>query len=367
MNALTLPEPIAAYFAAEHDPEALGRCFTTQAILKDDGRTLTGVNAIKAFLAEASAKYRATSVPCAIARQEHCHVVRHCQRQFSRQPDPADLPFRTATRPDCSAGDHCMSFDLQLGGLRAVVTGGTLGVGAAVVRTLAEAGVRVMTSARSLPARPVEGVAYVAADLSTAEGTGIFAQAVLQAWDGADILINVLGGSKTPGGGFAAISDAHWFAELNLNLMPAVRLDRALLPAMLAQRAGVIIHVSSIQRMLPLPESTTAYAAAKAALTTYSKSLSREVTAKGVRVLSVAPGWIETEASREFAERIAAEAGTDYEGGKRLVMDWLGGIPVGRPAAPQEVADLITFLASPRSASISGTEYRIDGGTVSTL
>ncbi|WP_163823365.1 SDR family NAD(P)-dependent oxidoreductase, partial [Proteus mirabilis] len=79
-------------------------------------------------------------------------------------------------------------------------------------------------------------------------------------------------------------------------------LDRALLPAMLAQRAGVIIHVSSIQRMLPLPESTTAYAAAKAALTTYSKSLSREVTAKGVRVLSVAPGWIETEASREFAE-----------------------------------------------------------------
>nr|WP_312718008.1 SDR family oxidoreductase [Stenotrophomonas geniculata] len=260
-----------------------------------------------------------------------------------------------------------MSFDLQLGGLRAVVTGGTLGVGAAVVRTLAEAGARVMTSARSLPARPVEGVAYVAADLSTAEGPGIFAQAVLQAWDGADILINVLGGSKTPGGGFAAISDAHWFAELNLNLMPAVRLDRALLPAMLAQRAGVIIHVSSIQRMLPLPESTTAYAAAKAALTTYSKSLSREVTAKGVRVLSVAPGWIETEASREFAERIAAEAGTDYEGGKRRVMDWLGGIPVGRPAAPQEVADLITFLASPRSASISGTEYRIDGGTVSTL
>ena len=154
-----------------------------------------------------------------------------------------------------------MSFDLQLGGLRAVVTGGTAGVGAAVVRTLAEAGARVMTSARSLPARPVEGVAYVAADLSTAEGTGIFAHAVLQAWGGADILVNVLGGSKTPAGGFAAISDAHWLAELNLNLMPAVRLDRALLPSMLAQSAGVIIHVSSIQRMLPLPESTTAYAA----------------------------------------------------------------------------------------------------------
>jgi NAD(P)-dependent dehydrogenase (short-subunit alcohol dehydrogenase family) len=159
----------------------------------------------------------------------------------------------------------------------------------------------------------------------------------------------------------------HWFAELNLNLMPAVRLDRALLPTMLAQGSGVIIHVSSIQRVLPLPESTTAYAAAKGALTTYSKSLAREVTPKGVRVLSVAPGWIETEASVAFAERMAAEAGTDYEGGKRIVMDWLGGIPVGRPAKPHEVADLIAFLVSPRSASIAGAEYRIDGGTVPTL
>jgi NAD(P)-dependent dehydrogenase (short-subunit alcohol dehydrogenase family) len=260
-----------------------------------------------------------------------------------------------------------MSFDLQLGGRRAVVTGGTMGLGAAVVKALTEAGARVATSARSVPAQPIDGVTYVAADLSTAEGTQHFAQTIQQEWGGADILINVLGGSKTPGGGFAAISDEHWFAELNLNLMPAVRLDRALLPAMLAQGSGVIIHVSSIQRVLPLHESTTAYAAAKGALTTYSKSLAREVTPKGVRVLSVAPGWIETEASVAFAQRMADDAGTDYEGGKKIVMDWLGGIPVGRPASPQEVADLIVFLASARSASIAGTEVRIDGGTVPTL
>ncbi|MGN6481648.1 SDR family oxidoreductase [Luteibacter sp.] len=259
------------------------------------------------------------------------------------------------------------SFDLQLNGLRAVVTGGTMGLGAAVVEVLTQAGARVATSARSMPAKPVEGVTYVAADLSTADGTTHLAESILGAWGGIDILINVLGGSQTPGGGFAAISDEHWFAELNLNLMPAVRLDRALLPSMLAQGAGVIIHVSSIQRVLPLPESTTAYAAAKAALTTYSKSLAREVTPKGVRVLSVAPGWIETEASVALAERMAAQAGTDYEGGKQIIMDWLGGIPVGRPAKPQEVAELIAFLASPRSASIAGAEYRIDGGTVPTL
>jgi NAD(P)-dependent dehydrogenase (short-subunit alcohol dehydrogenase family) len=260
-----------------------------------------------------------------------------------------------------------MSFDLHLNGLRAVVTGGTLGLGAAVVKTLIEAGARVATSARTLPAQRVEGVVYVPADLSTAEGVSHLAQTVIQHWGGVDILINVLGGSKTPGGGFAAISDEHWFAELNLNLMPAVRLDRALLPTMLDQGSGVIVHVSSIQRVLPLPESTTAYAAAKGALTTYSKSLAREVTPKGVRVLSVAPGWIETEASVAFAEQMAANAGTDYEGGKKIIMDWLGGIPVGRPAKPEEVADLIAFLASPRSASITGSEYRIDGGTVPTL
>jgi NAD(P)-dependent dehydrogenase (short-subunit alcohol dehydrogenase family) len=149
--------------------------------------------------------------------------------------------------------------------------------------------------------------------------------------------------------------------------MSAVRLDRALLPAMLAKGAGVVLHVTSIQRVLPLPESTTAYAAAKGALSTYSKSLSKEVTPKGVRVLRVSPGWIETEASVAFTERIAAHAGTDYEGGKKIVMDGLGGIPVGRPATPKEVADLITFLVSPRAASVSGSEHVIDGGTVPTV
>jgi len=260
-----------------------------------------------------------------------------------------------------------MSFDLQLNGLRAMVTGGTMGLGAAVVQNLVEGGARVATSARDVSARPVEGVTYIRADLTTSEGVAHLAQCVLQDWGGVDIVINVLGGSNTPAGGFAAISDEHWLDELNLNLMPAVRLDRALLPAMLAQGSGVIIHVSSIQRMMPLPESTTAYGAAKAALTTYSKSLAKEVMPKGVRVLSVAPGWIETEASVRLAERLAAEAGTDYEGGRRIVMQSIGGIPLGRPAMPQEVADLIAFLASPRAASISGSEHRIDGGTVPVL
>ncbi len=259
-----------------------------------------------------------------------------------------------------------MTFDLGLTDRRALVTGGTKGVGAAVVEVLRDAGARVIATARAVPADAIEGVHYIAADLATAKGCTVLAESVLQQWSGIDILVNVLGGSSAPGGGFAALDDAEWWKELNQNLMPAVRLDRALLPAMIEQGSGVIVHVTSIQHELPLPDSTTAYAAAKAALSTYSKSLSKEVTPKGVRVVRVSPGWVETEASVRLAERLAAQAGTDYEGGRQIIMKGLGGIPLGRPAKPGEVADLIAFLASPRASSITGTEYVIDGGTVPT-
>ena len=260
-----------------------------------------------------------------------------------------------------------MSLDLGLTGRRVLVTGGTKGIGAAVALALRDAGAKVIATARALPGQPAQGVQYLAADLSTAEGAASVAHATLTQFGGIDILVNVLGGSSAPGGGFAALDDALWSKELNQNLMPAVRLDRALLPSMIAQRSGVIIHVTSIQRVLPLPESTIAYAAAKAALSTYSKALSKEVTPKGVRVVRVSPGWVETEAAFALAERLAAQAGTDYEGGKQIIMDGLGGIPLGRPTKPSEVADLVMFLVSPRAASITGTEYVIDGGTVPTV
>ena len=259
-----------------------------------------------------------------------------------------------------------MSFDLELVGRRALVTGGTKGVGAAVVASFRNAGVEVVATARSVPEASADGVSYIAADLATAEGCRIAADAALDRLGGIDIVVNVVGGSGAPPGGYAVLSDELWEAAIDLNLMSAVRVDRALLPAMLEQGSGVIIHVTSIQRQLPLPEATTAYAAAKAALSTYSKSLSKEVTPKGVRVVRVSPGWIETEAAVRFAERLAEQEKTDYAGVKKIIMDSLGGVPLGRPARPQEVADLITFLASPRAGSITGTEYVIDGGTVPT-
>lgn len=258
-----------------------------------------------------------------------------------------------------------MSFDLELQGRRALVTAGTKGIGAAVVEALVAAGAKVVACARTVP-RSTENVHYVAADVTTPEGCDTVAREALAQLGGVDVLVHVLGGSSAPGGGFAALTDDEWQRELNLNLMPAVRLDRALLPAMLARRAGVIVHVTSIQHQLPLPESTTAYAAAKAALSTYSKALSKEVTPLGVRVVRVSPGWVETEAAVQLAERLAEQAGTDYEGGKAIVMKSLGGIPLGRPAKPREVADLIVFVASPRAGSVTGTEVVVDGGTIPT-
>jgi NAD(P)-dependent dehydrogenase (short-subunit alcohol dehydrogenase family) len=255
--------------------------------------------------------------------------------------------------------------DLELAGKRVLVTAGTKGIGGAVTHLFTQLDAKVMAVARHEPESLRDGV-FVSADLTTREGCDTVVNAVNDQLGGVDVIVHVLGGSSAPGGGFAALDDGIWQKELDLNLYPAVRLDRALLPGMLVRGTGVIIHVTSIQNRLPLPESTTAYAAAKAALSTYSKSLAKEVSPKGVRVIRVAPGWVETEASVALAQRLAEQAGTDYEGGKQIIMDALGGIPMGRPSKPIEVANLIAFLASPRAATITGTEYVIDGGTIPT-
>jgi len=255
---------------------------------------------------------------------------------------------------------------VTLEGKRALVTSGTRGAGAATVALFEALGARVLTTARSLPA-DMPQAQFVAADLTTAEGCASVAAAVRERLGGVDIIVHMLGGSSAPAGGYLALDDGQWRSELDLNLMPAVRLDRELVPDMEERGSGVVIHVTSIQRELPLPEATTAYAAAKAALSTYSKSLSKQVSPKGVRVVRVSPGWIETDASVELARRLAAEHGVGVEQGKQMIMDSLGGVPIGRPSRPEEIASLIAFLASDRAGTITGTEYVIDGGTVPTV
>ena len=252
---------------------------------------------------------------------------------------------------------------LELQGSRALVTGGTKGVGEAVVARLLEAGADVVTTARSRPS-DVPADRFIAADITTAAGVKTVVDGVLQRWGRVDILVHVVGGSSAPAGGFRELDDREWQKAFDLNLYPAVRIDRALLPSMIQQRSGVIVHVTSIQSRLPLPEATMAYAAAKAALSNYSKGLSKEVSPLGVRVVRVSPGWVETDGAVGLVAEIARRNAIDADAARKVIMDALGGIPLGRPSRPQEVANLIEFLVSARASAITGTEYVIDGGTV---
>src|SRR5262249_17366390 len=137
------------------------------------------------------------------------------------------------------------------------------------------------------------------------------------------------GGTIGRSGGFATVTDELWQQAINENLFPAVRLDRGLLPSMIERGSGIIIHISSIQRRLPLCDSTLAYAAAKAALTNYRKALSNEVSPKGIRVVTVSPGFIETDAATRMIQRMAEKDRSNYAAARQRLMDMLGGIPLG--------------------------------------
>jgi NAD(P)-dependent dehydrogenase (short-subunit alcohol dehydrogenase family) len=208
---------------------------------------------------------------------------------------------------------------------------------------------------------------FVAADIAAAEGCAVVAAAVNDRLGGVDIIVHIVGGSSAPAGGFAVLDDNQWGRALEQTLFPTVRLDRARVPRMIEQSSGVIVHITSIQGRLPLADATLAYAAAKAARSNYSKGLSREVSPKGVRGVRVSPGWVETKAAVRLVTELAKNTGGVYEIARQGLMDSLGGIPIGRPAKPREVAELLAFLASPRAAAITGTEYVIDGGTVPTV
>ena len=259
------------------------------------------------------------------------------------------------------------NFNNELSGKTALVTGGTKGAGKAIAERLLNAGATVIITARNTPEQPNKNLHFISADLSKSEGTQKVVSEVMERFGKVDILINNLGGSDAPGGGFSVLGDEDWEHSLQTNLLAPVRLDRAFLPQMISRKNGVIIHIGSIQARLPLYDSTLPYAAAKAALLNYSKNLSNEVSPKGVRVLTVSPGWIQTAGATGMMNEIAERTGVTVEEAIQQVMDSLGGIPYGRPAYPEEIAELVGFLVSPRAKYLTGTEFVIDGGTIPTI
>ena len=254
----------------------------------------------------------------------------------------------------------------RLDGRRALVTGGSKGSGKAVAERLRELGADVYVTARTMPDGYEHPDRFIAADTSTVEGTALVASRIEEA-GGVEVLVHVVGGASTPSGGFAVITDEQWTVELQLNFLGAVRLDRALLPAMVRSGRGVVLHFTSIQRQLPQYDASLAYAAAKAALRTYSKGLANELAPHGVRVNAISPGGIETEAYERFVDRIAEGNGLSREEARQSIFDALGGVPLGRFARTEEIADLAAFLVSDQASAIVGAEYVIDGGTVPTV
>ena len=262
---------------------------------------------------------------------------------------------------------HSFAVDVnEFRGKRILVTGGTKGIGEAIVRRFADGGGVVATTGRSALPEGQRPALFVRADVSTAGGVRDVVERVLSEWGGVEVLVNCVGGSDAPSGGFRALTDEEWGKALDLNLMSAVRFDRALVPGMVDRGRGVVLHVLSIQHRLPLHDSTLAYAAAKAALRTYSKGLANEVGPRGLRVNTVSPGFIETPAAHGMILRLAESRGVEECAARQAIVDMIGGIPLGRPGRPEEVAELVAFLAADRAAWIHGADYVIDGGTLPT-
>ncbi|RLV10039.1 short-chain dehydrogenase [Streptomyces griseocarneus] len=251
-------------------------------------------------------------------------------------------------------------------GKRALITGGTRGIGLAMVQRLVEEGATVVTSARKEAPGLPDSVRLVTADVSTPEGVQHLAESALDLLGGIDILVNNAGGASSGGmphfGGHTSIPDEDWCEALKTNYLAAVRLDRAVLPSMLEQRSGVIIEVASTVARRPAG-ALLHYGAAKAALVHYAKGLATEVAPHGIRVNSVLPGLVRTPAMDLVAENIRGTTGQDGDAVVHMMVH-AEGAPMEGITEPADVADLVAFLVSDRARRITGAGYVIDGGAL---
>ncbi|QNL48837.1 SDR family oxidoreductase [Olivibacter sp. SDN3] len=255
----------------------------------------------------------------------------------------------------------------SLKGQIALITGGTRGIGKAIADRLSNEGATLVITARTEPLENSLGHHFIAADHSKVDSAEIIAQEIIEKYGKLDIIVNNAGANLTPSGGYSALSDEDWNNEIQLNLMSAVRINKTLIPLMIKQKKGAIINISMNPAMQPIWEITMAYSAAKAALNAYSKALASELGSKGIRVNTVSPGLVKTPQMQQYIDTLSKSSNITVEEATRSLMNKLGYVPLGRPAEPEEIADLVRFLVSTEASYISGAIYQIDGGSLAVV
>ncbi|MGH3873075.1 MAG: SDR family NAD(P)-dependent oxidoreductase [Pseudonocardiaceae bacterium] len=267
--------------------------------------------------------------------------------------------------------------DLKLSGRVAVVTGASKGIGLAVTRTLLAEGARVVAASRKsspeLDALDSAHLLHVAVDLMDPEAPGQVIARAVEVFGGLDILVNNAGGpppgARLPRFSFLAPSDADWQAMFEFNLFSAVRAIRAAIPLMLERGGGAIVNISSGHARQPSAVNVD-YGAAKAGMNHLSKALSEEFGPQGIRVNTVSPGPVRTAWWTDeggAADIIAAQAGTDRNSVMDTVAPGMMNLTTGRLADPQEIADVVALLVSPRSANTTGSDFVVDSGFLKSL
>ncbi|MBF4631121.1 SDR family oxidoreductase [Clavibacter michiganensis subsp. phaseoli] len=246
----------------------------------------------------------------------------------------------------------------EFAGKRVIVTGGTRGIGAAIVQRLLDGGATVVAAARSASVETPEGATFIAADISTVDGVRTLAAAALATLGGVDIVVNNAGAARFHVGGIGTIPDEEWVDALALNYLSAVRVTHALLPALREAGAGsAIINISSAAARNAAPPLAH-YGAAKAALDAYGRALASELAPAGIRVATITPGNVLTPGADAIRQDLADALGVPLEA-------TTADTPLGRPGDPRDIAEAVAYLASDRAQWITGSNLVVDGGELS--